>query len=83
MLNISNGKVPIVEGVPHKARHALSVDGVFNCVEELEVHLLEHILEELSINEIVHAFKYSDSKHVTCALCLIPQLGAVSALCRA
>ena len=33
----------------------LECDCIFNCVEELEVGLLEYVLEELPIDEVVHA----------------------------
>ena len=45
MPHISNCKVPIVERIPHKTRHALCVDGILYCVQELEVRLLEDVLE--------------------------------------
>ena len=59
--NVSSGKSSIVKGVSSKIWHVMYVDHVFNCVEELQVGLLEHILQEFAINEIVHPFKDCDS----------------------
>ena len=64
MLNICNGKVTIVESVPHKTRHALSVDGIFNCIQELQVRLFEDVLQEVPIDEVVHALNTVIPKHV-------------------
>ena len=72
MSHVSNGKVTIVKGVPHKARHALSADCVFYCIEELEVCLLEDVLQELAIDEIVHALEHCDPQGISCSLHFIP-----------
>ena len=53
-------KLPL-KGVSSKIWHILCADRLINCIEELQVGLLERILQEFVINEIVHPFKDCDS----------------------
>ena len=73
MLNICYREVPVVESVANETRQTLCADGLFYCVQELEVGLFEYILEELAINEIVHAFEHCDPQGITSSFCLVPE----------
>ena len=35
--------------------------------------MFEHVLQELPIDEVVHAFEDCDSQGIACALCLVPE----------
>ena len=47
MINISYGKVSIVEGAADETWYVLCTNGIFNCVEELQIGFLEYVLKEI------------------------------------
>ena len=61
MSHICNGELTIVEGVANEPWHALGLDGFFDGVQELQESLLEDVLEELAIDEVVHALVHHNA----------------------
>ena len=75
MPNICYCKVAIMERVADKARHSLSANGVFYCVQKLQTGLLEHVLQEPALDEVVHAFEDCDPQARFLSSLPVPQLG--------